>query len=115
MFTYQHPWRTMFMTFGGVLLFSAGIQSLFSPLGNVALRAFDTRDATFTGVVAASGEFHKITPASSEPSTVYRLSNPERATGLMGRAVRVSGVLHPQSGVLDITCIAPVDQSQLRP
>lgn len=106
----------MFAVFGGVLLLSAGIQFLFSPLGNAVVLALDAREETLTGVVDVSGEFHKTTPSGVVGlSSVYRLSNPGKAAGLTGRIVRVSGVIHQRSRVLDITCIAPADKSELRP
>ncbi len=114
-FNNPHPWRIMTLVFGGVLVFSFGIQKLFSPLGDLWIRAVDAHQATVVGVVtetslaATESQSDKTVPyALDDGVTVYRLGNPAAVAPFAGRWVRVSGILHQTAGVLDVKTITAI-------
>ena len=97
----------MAAVFAGVLLCSFGIEKLFSPAGNAALRAFDTRQVNMTGVIAASpSEPGKLALVAGTRS--YILADQALARLFAGHRVRVVGIVHESSGLLEIRHIDPL-------
>ncbi len=97
----------MTVVFGGVLLCSFAIEKLFSPAGDAALRAFDARQVSVTGVIVASrSEPGKLALCASSSS--YILEDQTTARVFAGHKVRVIGILHESTGLLELRNIAPV-------
>jgi hypothetical protein len=104
------PWRIMTVVFGGVLLCSFAISKLFSPAGDAALRALDARPASVIGVIAASpSEPGKLALAGG--ASWYILSDQTKARVFAGRKVRVIGILHESTGLLELRSIDPLPRS----
>ena len=101
------PWRIMTVVFGGVLLCSFAIEKLLSPAGDAAVRAFDARQVNVTGVMAASpsepGKFALCDGASS-----YILADQAEARRFAGYRVRIRGIVHESTGLLEIRHIDPL-------
>ena len=91
----------MAVVFGGVLLCSFAIEKLFSPAGDAALRAFDARPVSMIGVIAASqSESGKL--ALCDGSSSYVLADQTKARTFAGDKVRVIGILHESTGLLEL-------------
>lgn len=108
-----HPWRYMAMVFGGVLLCSFALLKVLSPAGDAMLRAVDGNQATITGTIA---------PSPTEPGKLalyhgraaYILSDQAKARAYAGRAVRIAGILHQSTGLLEIRKIEPADLKSVK-
>lgn len=74
-----------------------------SSAGDRVLAAVDSRSVTVTGIVAQkpTGEMYVV----ADTHSVYRLQDASART-FMGRHVRIVGVLHEQSRVLDVKAIS---------
>ena len=97
----------MALVFAGVLICSFGIQKLMSPVGEAVLQAADGTAVTVTGTVANSGAPYVV----ADGRAFYRLKNPTAAARFAGRRVRISGILHSSTGILDVTAISAIEQS----
>jgi hypothetical protein len=102
---YPHPWRIMTVLFGAVLLCSFGLHHLFSPVGDAVLRAVDGRPATLTGTIEASAGDGRLVLRGD--SVTYTLAGPIAAQRYIGHTVRITGVLHESTRLLEIRTIAP--------
>jgi hypothetical protein len=97
----------MTVVFGGVLLCSFAIQKLLSPVGDAAVRAADARQVSVTGVIAASrAEPGKL--ALRDGNSWYVLADQSKARGFAGHKVRVLGIFHESTGLLEIRDIGPL-------
>ncbi|HUI54528.1 MAG TPA: hypothetical protein VLY04_06130 [Bryobacteraceae bacterium] len=97
----------MTAVFVAVLLCSFAIQRLFSPIGDAALRALDSRQVSVTGVIAASqSEPGKI--ALDDGGSRYVLADQIHAGMFAGRKVRVIGIFHESTGLLEVRSISPL-------
>ena len=100
----------MAAVFGGVLLCSLGLQKIFSPAGDAMLRVVDVRQTTITGAIAPSrserGKF-----ALYHGDFAYILADQATAGTYAGHEVRVTGVLHESTGLLDVEKIELVDRT----
>jgi hypothetical protein len=91
------------------------IEKLFSPAGDTVLRAFDSRQVDITGTIAAcpseKGEFAVVGAKS------FILADQTRARLFAGHRVRIVGIVHESTGLLDIRRIdsLAVEQGQLAP
>jgi hypothetical protein len=98
----------MTVVFGGVLLCSFAIERLFSPAGDAVLHAIETRQVNITGFIAA---------CPSEPGRLaivdgtrwYILADQTQARLFAGHKVRIVGIVHPCTGLLDIRRIDSAD------
>ena len=93
----------MAVVFGGVLLCSFGLQKLFSPAGDAAVRAVDGRPVILTGTVSSAPPEGRL--VFQDGATTYTLADPVKARPYAGRKVRISGTLHEATGLLDIAGI----------
>lgn len=107
-----HPWRIMTLVFGAVLLCSFALQHFLSPAGNAVMRAVNSRSASLTGTIdtqpGSAIVFHAAAGA-------YAVANPSAARSYTGRAVRVSGVLHEDTGEIEIRTIETIDPFLTKP
>jgi hypothetical protein len=95
----------MAAVFGGVLLFSFALQMLFSPAGGAVLRALDTSQVAVRGIIAVSpSEPGQLVLYSS--NSAYALADQREARAYLGRQVRITGILHKSTGLLEIRSIA---------
>lgn len=97
----------MFAVFFGVLLASAGIEKLVSPIGDSLIARIDALDVTVTGTIAGEGTSAFVVDEVARVR--YRLDDTRRAGRYAGHRVRVSGILHKATGTLDVRCIAVID------
>lgn len=102
-----HPWRVMALVLGGVLLCSYGLERLTAPAGTAVIAAMDTRPVTVTGTIEARAA--QLRPVLRSSGAVYTLSDEAMVRPWTGRQVRVTGVLHKSTGVLDVHSVGPVD------
>jgi hypothetical protein len=115
-----HPRRIMTLVLGGVLLYSAGIQELFSQASESVFRSMDSRELTVTGRLAVipgtNCRSHK-TPmwVLRADDACYRLEGPVPPDVLAGNHVRINGVLHETTGILDLRRIARIGGSARPP
>ena len=103
----QHPWRIIFAALAGVLLCAVAIQTVASHAGDAVLAAMDAHNVTVTGVVAEE-------PAGSlclvaDTHSIYHLDS-EAVRRFTGQRVRISGVLHEHSRILDVKAISAFDR-----
>jgi hypothetical protein len=101
----------MSLVFAVVILCSFGIQKLLSPAGNAVLMALDSKEVTVTGTVSSGPRFASTDAVDSlyvvgDTNVLYRLSNPAVAAEFAGRRVRIHGVLHEDSGLLEVKTIS---------
>lgn len=97
----------MTLMFGAVLLCSVALQQLLSPVGDAVVSVADARPATFTGTIVnqpADGSFVLQAGRSS-----YVIADRQIALTYTGRPVRVNGILHETTGILEIKSIALAD------
>jgi len=104
---HPHPWRIMTAVFVAVLMCSLVIQKLFSPLGDAALRAADSRQISVTGVIAASPSV-PATLTLRDGDSRYILANASEARIFAGRKVRIVGIFHESTGLLEVRSISPL-------
>jgi hypothetical protein len=105
------PWRVMSVVFAAVILCSFGIQKLLSPAGNAVLMALDSKEVTVTGTVASGPRLASTGSVDTlyvvgDTNVLYRLSNPAVAAEFAGQRVRIQGVLHENSGLLEVKTIS---------
>jgi hypothetical protein len=112
----------MTLVFTGVLLVSAGVELLLTPLGDAFIRSLDGCELTVAGVVSetrASAECsepevrvaqsHKTSCyVLSTAGVVYPLADVPAAAAFVGKQVRIRGVLHQATGILEVRSIAPI-------
>jgi hypothetical protein len=101
-----HPWRVMTVVFGAVLVCSYGLERLASPAADAVVRVADTRPVSVTGTIDVPAA--KASPVLRSPGATYTLSDPAKARAWAGRQVRITGVLHESTGVLEIRTIDAV-------
>jgi len=100
----------MAAVFGGVLLLSFGLERLFAPAGDALTRALDGRQITITGTIESGSHPNQL--ALHQGRSTYYFSDQTPAVGYARREVRVTGVLHRSTGLLDIESIQPVRTSK---
>lgn len=97
----------MAVMFGTVLLCSVALQQLLSPVGDAVVRAIDTRPASITGVIVSQPGDSSFVLRTGRSS--YAIPDQQMARIYSGRRVRVNGILHESTGILDIKDIALAD------
>ena len=97
----------MALLFAGVLICSFGIQKLMSPVSDAVLQIADGTEFTVTGTVATAGARYVL----ANDRALYRLKNPAAAARFAGRRVRICGILHSSTGLLDVKAISAIEQS----
>lgn len=96
----------MAVFFAAVLIYSIGIDRIMSPVGNAVLERADATPVTLTGTVAGRGTRDVV----ADDRTLYHLKDPAGAAAFAGRRVRISGILHTSTGVLEVKAISVIDR-----
>lgn len=96
-----HPWPLMAAVFGGVLLCSFVLDSLFTPAADAVLNRMDRRRTTLTGTIGPSRSANGRL-VLHDGAAEYILADQRKARSYAGRAVRVTGILHESTEVFEI-------------
>jgi hypothetical protein len=114
-----YPWRIMSLVFAGVLVVSIGVQKLASPVTDAVIRDIDRAEITVTGTIADSRAVGEVPnrPAEGDPPlyvlvdnrALYRLNDAAHAAVFAGQRVRISGILHTSSGILEVKAISVIN------
>ncbi len=95
----------MTLVFGAVLLCSFGLDRLLSPAGDAVVSAVDGTPATLIGTIDTQTPGGPLVFHAG--GATYALADPAVARRFAGHTVRISGVLHHTSGLLEIGTITP--------
>ncbi len=103
----------MTAVFGGVLLCAFALQRLFAPAGDAVVKAVDQRPISAIGTIIA-GRSAAGGLSLDDGRSAYRLTDPARARQYAGHTVRITGILHESTGLLDIRTIEPASNANSR-
>jgi len=99
----------MCAVFGGVLLCSCALERLSSVPVDAIVRAVDARPVSLTGTIDVRGAEAGLVFHSA--GNTYTLSDLSKARSFAGRPVRITGVLHESTGLIEIRSISDPGRS----